>query len=77
MVWNQNPRWVPMRSPLSSSTRAPGRSPRCPAINSLNFTFPRKQMPCESLRAALGRPAAAAISRICDFGNPPRGNVKP
>jgi hypothetical protein len=29
------------------------------------------------LRAALGRPAAAAISRICDFGNPPMGNVKP
>jgi len=28
MVWNQNPLCVPTRSPDSSSTMAPGRSPR-------------------------------------------------
>ena len=75
MVWNQKPECVPSLVPVSSSTIAPGRSPRCSATNSLNLTLPRKQIPCESLRSALGSPALRAISRICVFGNPPMGKV--
>ena len=75
MVWNQNPLCVPSKSPVSSSTIAPSRSPRCSATNSENFTFPRKQMPWLSLRSALGNPAARATARRDLFGKPYRGTT--
>ena len=58
---------VPASPSPPCSPRQPAVPPRQPAhlTNSLNLTLPRKQMPWLSLRAWLGRSAAAASARTC------------
>nr|GME04069.1 hypothetical protein Iba_scaffold1536CG0280 [Ipomoea batatas] len=45
----------------------------CLATNSLNFTLPRKHIPCESLRSWFGRSNDLASLRTSSFGIHPRG----